>query len=315
MSLNRLLFFPLAFLFCAIPGWSDSVWTYGVSETKGWYDYNKSYIDDSEMCWAASASNILSWWQDNSTYKRYASAGTPDGSAIWDTFRDSFTNDGGGHPYYAYEWYFFGTYQPLSFPKNDETEHEWSLPKDTTNIGGGYYRSAESYLSDDSMIIEAANEDEHNYSSYYYYFSSFIVEALNNNYALSLSISNLGGEGDWEIEQGTLAHTMTMWGCDYTTDAEGNIAINTLYITDSDDDSFSDLKTVECYGFSLTEGEEDQFCFASDYYGADTSEGYGDFYITNITGLNLLEVIPEPTSAVLIFAGLPLILRRKRHCC
>lgn len=301
------LLLPLTFLTCAIPSLSDSAWTYGVSETEGWYDYNKSYNGDENMCWAASASNILSWWQDNSTYTRYASSQTPYGSQIWDTFRDSFTNEG-GHSYYAYEWYFLGTYEPLNFPKDED--YDWALPKNSTNIGGGYYRSAETYFSDERMTESVANTDEHSYSSYYYYFSSFIVEALNNNYALSLSISNLGGN---IYEQGTLAHAMTMWGCDYTTDADGNIAIQTLYITDSDDDNFSDLKTVSCYDFSLADGEEEQFCFSSEYYNSDTSEGYGDFYITDITGLNLLEAIPEPSSVVLVLAGLPFVLRRKRR--
>lgn len=35
------------------------------AEGCGWYDCNKShgnYEDDSQMCWAASASNVLSWW-------------------------------------------------------------------------------------------------------------------------------------------------------------------------------------------------------------------------------------------------------------
>ena len=35
------------------------------AEGCGWYDCNKShgnYEDDSQMCWAASASNVVSWW-------------------------------------------------------------------------------------------------------------------------------------------------------------------------------------------------------------------------------------------------------------
>lgn len=44
-------------------------WAPGVSASSGWYDYNKAVINDgamadTAMCWAASSSNLISWWQN-----------------------------------------------------------------------------------------------------------------------------------------------------------------------------------------------------------------------------------------------------------
>ena len=49
------------------------VFVEGVSREQGWYDVNKvgkGENGDINMCWAASAANIIEWWQD-----RYVSKG------------------------------------------------------------------------------------------------------------------------------------------------------------------------------------------------------------------------------------------------
>lgn len=43
-------------------------WAYGVSREGGWVDFdkdavNKPYMDDEGMCWAAAASNVITWWE------------------------------------------------------------------------------------------------------------------------------------------------------------------------------------------------------------------------------------------------------------
>lgn len=304
MKLFARLLFPLLPILWTTPVFSDSVWSYGVSESGGWKDYNKSWDGDSNMCWAASSSNIIDWWQENSAYARYAVSGTPSGSGVWNTFSSSFTNYG-GNQYYAYYWYFFGVYAPYEYNYSGS----WSMPTDTSNIGGGYYTGAG--LNETALIVDAYDYFDDQCDSYYSCFSSYIVNSLKSGCALSLSISNLGGT---VYDGNTMAHGMTMWGCDYTTDADGNIAIEKLYITDSDDYDYG-LKTVSCYGLAAAEGEVEQFCFSSDYYNTATQAAYGDFYIKEIRGLNLIEAsVPEPSCAILILSGLPFVLRRKRRC-
>ena len=55
-----LLVFMLAILSLTTPAWSASYFVY--DQWGGtWHDANKTYVGDSLMCWAASASNVLDW--------------------------------------------------------------------------------------------------------------------------------------------------------------------------------------------------------------------------------------------------------------
>lgn len=304
MKLLARLFFSLLSVLSLTPAFSDSVWSYGVSEDGGWKDYNKSWNGDSSMCWAAASSNIIDWWQDHSDYARYAAAGTPSGSGVWDTFSSSFTN-AGGNVYFAFNWYFFGSYAPYE----NNYSGSWSMPVDPSNIGGGYYTGAG--LRETELIVDAYESLGYNCTDYYSGFSSYIVNSLKSGCALTLAISNLGGE---QYEAGSMAHAMTMWGCEYTTGADGNVTIDKLYITDSDDYAYG-LKTVSCYASAAADGESEQFCFSSDYYNTATQKAYGDFYIVEVCGVNLISAsVPEPSCAILILSGLPFVLRRRRRC-
>ena len=44
---------------------TGSYWTQGVSEAGGWYDINKSSLEEGQpernMCYAAAAANVLAW--------------------------------------------------------------------------------------------------------------------------------------------------------------------------------------------------------------------------------------------------------------
>ena len=82
-----------------------------------WSDVNKNGNDDSLLCWAAAASNILEWtgW------------GTPADSTeqnIFDEFKEHWTNKG-GDPLYAWRWWLNGELPP--------TGSEWAQ----VNVSGG----------------------------------------------------------------------------------------------------------------------------------------------------------------------------------
>ena len=57
---------------------------------------------DTAMCWAASASNVVSWWQNLNISSITSSV--PQNEEIFDTFRAIYTN-GGGKAAYAYQWW------------------------------------------------------------------------------------------------------------------------------------------------------------------------------------------------------------------
>jgi hypothetical protein len=71
-----------------------------------WSDASKNYVDDSLMCWAAAASNILAWggWTTSSA---------TNANQIFNTFKTYWTN-GGGNMYYGWSWWLDGTLQPSS---------------------------------------------------------------------------------------------------------------------------------------------------------------------------------------------------------
>ena len=67
---------------------TGTVWANGVSELGGWYDVNKSSLEDghreANMCYAASAANLIAWWQ-NGEYGVSSEAPT-DIDDIWNVF-------------------------------------------------------------------------------------------------------------------------------------------------------------------------------------------------------------------------------------
>lgn len=92
----------------------------GVTLTSGWYDTNKrgngQTHGDTMMCWAASASNLLEWWQD-----RYQAAGNtlPTGAvtgpgttyelALMELIKNQWTTlERGGLVFQAIAWYLEG---------------------------------------------------------------------------------------------------------------------------------------------------------------------------------------------------------------
>ena len=60
---------------------------------------------DTAMCWAASASNVISWWQNH--YIASNTSSVPQNEKISDVFKGIYTN-GGGKAYYAYDWWVNG---------------------------------------------------------------------------------------------------------------------------------------------------------------------------------------------------------------
>ena len=71
---------------------SSTSWVDGVSVSSGWSDFDKgraSNDGDNNLCWAASASCIIDYWQS-----LYITASTiPTGEAIWTRFKEACTQD------------------------------------------------------------------------------------------------------------------------------------------------------------------------------------------------------------------------------
>lgn len=139
--MKHILFSTVALLAGCLVAPAAEVWAPGGSQERGWYDYHKSGSDDgtmadTAMCWATSASNVISWWQNLNSSS--ITSTVPQNEKIFDTFRGIYTN-GGGKAYYAYEWWVNGNWSAPSgsgwagIDKGRPTEY-------TTYANGGFLR-------------------------------------------------------------------------------------------------------------------------------------------------------------------------------
>lgn len=221
----------------------------GVTLSSGWYDVNKKSTPsnaqaDAMMCWAASASNILQWFQD-----RYVAdgntlpAGCPNGTSssynyelqIMDVFRDDWDNHVKGNwADAAVVWYFEGRDINTSMGTVNR-----SYPKSGT---GGYFKAVWSDIS--ANLHQWENFSYANQINNYSWrgssvsdpllqFSRYIVDTFKygmSSMAVAMSSNFSGG------------HAVTIWGYEIDNVTE---YITKLYITDSDDGSTSVLREYE----------------------------------------------------------------------
>ena len=226
----------------------------GVSLSSGWYDVNKlkNGGGDINMCWAASASNIIQWWQD-----RYVEAGNtlpagavtgpgtkiyPEGYkynlALMELYRDLWWNGKGGDTDHGVIWYFEGR-------NVQKYASEGSHAQPNDNTSGGYYSSIwnqilpkvyHEYKSDifPNEFYNLISKEYNNYSNWgngsgvsgiqqLKKFSDLVVEFIDRGViSFVISLNSNGG----------LLHATTLWG--YEIDNATGM-LTKVWITDSDD--------------------------------------------------------------------------------
>ena len=227
------------------------VFAEGVTTTSGWYDVNKVGAGDNgdiNMCWAASCSNIIQWWQD-----RYVAAGntlpakaiTGPGSngtyqlALMDMFHSEWDNTKGGDIMMGVTWYFEGR----------NTQQYASAGSIAVPLSeGGYYKEIwESEILPHTYhdyvyaivpgVVEFDNLICQENNNYYIWgngsglngidrlkkFSELVVVAFERGIAsLTISLNSNGG----------VQHATTMWG--YEIDNATGL-LTKVWLTDSDD--------------------------------------------------------------------------------
>lgn len=192
------LIFLLAFCFLLFPARAFA-YSYTVS---GWSDAEKTSVSDGDdyMCWAASASNVLSYtgWGDN-----YST----DADTIFDYFQEYWSNDG-GNVYYAWSWWFDG----IDRRTNDDLRRKTSSSLNTINSGNFY---------DDYTFLDYFDYDLNTGS-----IMSSVETYLISGYGVSLGIwgYDTSSNSEW-------GHALTIWGYDYNDDGE----YLGIWVTDSDD--------------------------------------------------------------------------------
>lgn len=157
---------------------TQSYWASGVSKNGGWHDFAKNWIRDKNMCWAASASNVLGWWQD----KFVIPSGVPAGEDIWNTVRNSFVDDTGLQKT-VYNMWFNGS-----------------------GAAGGYYKSY-NWFSLANKVEETDVAGGFMYGITASSVSALVRSKFENGWGLSVGVA----------EKGTnFQHAITVWGAELT---------------------------------------------------------------------------------------------------
>ncbi|MBP3301690.1 MAG: IdeS/Mac family cysteine endopeptidase [Opitutales bacterium] len=217
------LTFLTASLACAPWVQSETVWAKGVSKSRGWTDADKGWDNDKFLCWAASAANIIEWWQ-----KRNAGTPLPEGAPrkaedILKLFSKTFVDVGRGSDI-AWRWYFGGCDLVDVCYMRDFRDAEtartsgrfwedyvvekcgWANPRDgeVKYVSGGFATD----VSAGERRADALAET--------------LAKLLSEGKGVTISLSSGG-----KFPQG---HAITLWGIEY----EKN-RIKSVYVTDSDD--------------------------------------------------------------------------------
>lgn len=237
----------------------------GVTLDAGWYDVNKKgngqTHGDINMCWAASSSNIIQWWQD-----RYVAAGNslPEGAitgpgstyelALMEMFHEQWDNSMGGHAYHAVTWYFEGRNIMKEASPGSNAQ-----PK--SGFEGGFFKNIWSEIL------------PHVYHDYTYLFYNDLISTDFNSYSIWGKGSNLHGDERLKkfsellvtfMDRGIASlgvslaanlssshHATTIWG--YEIDNATGL-VKKVWITDSDDMKSEPKKPV-LHEYSLSVDE------------------------------------------------------------
>lgn len=281
----------------ALEAWMD-----GVSRTNGWYDYNKTWTTkDSNLCWAATSSNVLSWWQERMVAVMDRPAEEPSGMNIFATFTDNFENKGVLEND-AFQWWLSGKIGEFS---------AYALKKDAS--GGGYYRSI---LPDSLIFSSPTTQDQLLYQELWWYgtagsaniLQEVVTSAFSLHYGTTLSINYDNGN--------VLAssHSLALWGVEYD---ESSGRLTKVFITDPDDnmnDKYNNgiwnhdptLVTLNC-----AYNQENGLIYLTEEGGTGGRYSDHNAYIGTITGLRAL-TIPEPSTAFLFLLSAAFCPKRRR---
>ena len=282
MKLTRFLSLALGLSFGVASAdetlYTGAFWTEGVSETGGWYDANKADNSDGDaddnMCYAASAANIIAWWQNSKVGSTLTSAAPKKLGDIWQTLIEANDNealwDEGGEALSTINWWVSGIYCPHSL----EDEVAWER----------YYLTAEEWGDTEMLAVTLRDSDGYYFDRYgltQKNLAGFLMdmqqynkritdinfgEFLQNGCAISLGIA--------PSEDEDAGHAITLWGVEY--DEKGKLT--TMWITDSDDD---EEKLVEV---SVTVDEENDKIWLSKGYNEDFH-----YYLTAVFAVNVRE--------------------------
>ena len=235
--------------------WAKGMVTSDGTLVSGYYDADKSDgSDDSQLCWAAAASNMLAWWQQQYGMADFTTSDVPTGADdIFASFVGNWSNVSGREEY-GLTWWLSGESSNESY-----TAYYNENYKGSTDVGAYYashYTAAgmSAPVKEISMTGLTATE-----------IATAWADVYTDGGMLSLGVYR-------SLNNGTLSagHTLTLWG--FATDATGRLT--SITVTDSDDRTDAALTLTLAY--NVTRGY---------YQIAQSGSNLNGFYLGDYTTL------------------------------
>ncbi len=347
----------LAALFALTPASAETYWAAGVSAEGGWFDTNKAYNPmafyevtggspvgdsaaveavfpdaDSELCWAATASNVLLYLQRqaglepaySASYNAASGTSARDALirsrqqyALFTTFAANF-EDGGYTAYDGIAWYTTGStaydYAGFDIPLKaggsaggfyrTQLGGDTPLTFQTQVLGCHFQMNGEAYagayvaaVADGSLTCEGQSVT----------YADLFAAALQDG-AVALGINTAAGNA---------GHAITCWGYEL----DGTDTLTALYVTDSDDGA----ERLMRMGVRIENGELLLGSTDSARVPLCDSEGaplpyafpptdYTGYRLTDLSSYrNFFLSVPEPATATLTLLALTALVARRRR--
>ncbi|MCI6981425.1 MAG: PEP-CTERM sorting domain-containing protein [Akkermansia muciniphila] len=241
---------------------TKELWAHGVSKDSGWYDTTK--VDpqgvDSQMCWAATAANMINWWQHwDANYNSSAPQGTV---VVYTQLKKDYNvNLPDTSALVGIEWW-FNANTTLSGQKwkYDETQGKLVVKNSDVFPNSDNFRGYYSGLTLSAKI----SYDENTYQQ-----ASDSLISIFKNCQTSVGLGIFSGSS-----AGNVGHSITMWGLEYDTASN---TVCKLYVTDSDDRG-TGLFALDC-------SERDGKMYLSSEYHSTYQDG--SYYVDNFVTLDL----------------------------
>lgn len=272
---------------------AEQVWVNGVTTESGWIDYDKSLSDDDDdlLCWAASASCMLDYWQ--SLY--ITSTTIPTGDEIWQRFK-AVSKDQRGQSLLGIQWWIGGDYAGTTDRAALSTS-DTSVPIETDiSQFGGYYWD----------VIPETDGSKSKHLANFLHQSSFPAEnfeaIIDNLFYAPISLTIRSNYG--------MTHAITLWGLEYEINSRGVLSITSMWITDSDDYT-TQLREISAFKIGNTD-----LLFLRYSQFTDVNVWVNQYHYLNVAESDTWDfqrLIPEPTTATLSLLALVGLAARRRR--
>lgn len=155
----------------------------------GWYDAEKTRVEDADdyMCYAASAANLLAWWQNGD--RSVESDAPTEVNDIWHTFvENNQLPTTGGTVFSAINWWLSGVYSPATQSnQTDGSPDTWEWSSADNPMWERYYHTHSEMVWDNgsSEVIPVSlpnlsKKGEDYFGGYYYDRYSLTQEQLSD---------------------------------------------------------------------------------------------------------------------------------------